>query len=127
MSTSAPTKTRFQFTIRLAIVAMTLIAGALGLVQFLLPPPARPIIEKQANQIKPGMTQRQVMRILGSPHRRETHGSTTQWAFDFLVTDELPDAHMEIVFDSQGRAMEASVSGYADVDPSWRVDLPEAP
>jgi hypothetical protein len=112
MSPQAP-KSRLQFSIRLAFFGLTLIAIALGIVQFLLPPPVRLITAKQAQQIKHGMSQREVMRVLGSPHRRETHGSTTQWAFDFLVTDELPDAHMEIIFDAEGKAVEVSCSGYS--------------
>jgi hypothetical protein len=111
MSQATRQQPRFQFSIRLAILGLTLCAAGLGVYQLFRPPPIRPITPKQAAQIRAGMTQRQVMQVLGSPHRIETHGATTQWAFKYLVTDELPDAHLEIVFDSNERAVELAALG----------------
>lgn len=109
---SARPQRRFQFSIWHVALVMTLIGGVLGVMQFFKAPPVRPITAKEANQIKKGMTQQEVMRVLGSPHRTEIHGTTTQWAFDFLKNTPSSDANMEIVFDANGRAEEVRCSGY---------------
>jgi hypothetical protein len=118
---------RFQFSIWHVVLMMTLIGGVLGVMQFFRAPPIRPITAKEANQIKKGMTQRQVMRVLGSPHRTEVHGTTTQWAFDFLKDTPNCDAHMEIVFDASGRAEEVRSSGYLSYsDATGRIVLADS-
>ena len=93
MQESTSPKIRFQFSVRVALLIMTL--AAVGCWWIWTP--------EWTRQVTPGMSEKVVSQILGAPWDVRTNGKTTSWSYPRYSSAGYESGELLIRFGSQNK------------------------
>jgi hypothetical protein len=105
---------RLQFSMRLVLLVMAILAGALGIAVYVRQPGNRKITIEQASRIKPGMSEREVIAVLGAPFHRFEGASSLRWVLENGPVQGIAYrdiSFLDIAFDGSGKVVKIDEVG----------------